>query len=803
MANLPKFSAELERWVFISGQTDHLELASYKSWRIWLVPSSRLCCFSHSAVAWQITSFKSTPEGELTKIKRLSKWVSVVLAQSFVFSALALAQTPKLVHSNNLSALINATGANNLRIQYGGSMGTGTLGGNLLVLSITYPHGSTLSSIVDNKFSGYLLGASTDSGSGGWVTSDYYVPGSAAGITQITVNFSALVSDWHGSVREYSGIATASPLDGSCANSAATPPIVQCSSGISTSASGDLVVSSAMLVGGLGSNLCGNTSSSITPGGGFVLDSADPFCSDAEEELVQSSAGSITPSFSIGGNTNKFNIVAMAFKAVSAGTQPTGMYILHQQKVFLDESRSSQPNYFVSNGNLLVASVEVNNTNSGGGNVVTIDTCTPSNTWTKRVDSLSGGYSPQIFFIPSATTSTNMLCTVHSGQPGDTTLMVIYDVVGAASSPEDTDATTGLSGPENATITDAPDLTPSAQPGIAFAAMNIGTGPSTGTVGTGYIFDNTPYTGETDSSGLNNGDGWQHIFYTSTSRLAFGWAMNSSGAYWQAFAVSFKAASPIPSATPVITSSTSASGTVGTAFNYSITASGSPTSYAATGLPSWASINTNTGLISGTPNVAGSIATTISASNSLGTGTATLTITIQNTPPTTPVITSSTFVNGTVGTAFNYSITASGSPTSYGATGLPSWASINTITGLISGTPNVAGSTTATISASNSAGAGTATLTISIQSMTTKTTPTITWSTPAAITFGTRLSSIQLDATASVAGSFVYTPPAGTVLSVGTYTLSVTFYPTDNVDFTTAGASVTITVNPRSRRRHG
>ncbi len=594
-------------------------------------------------------------------MRRLIKCVSVVLTQLFVFSALALAQTPKLVHSNNLSALINATGANNLRIQYGGSMGTGTLGGNLLILSITYPHGSTVSSIVDNMSSGYVLGASTDSGA--WVTSDYYVPGSAAGITQIAINFSAPVIDWHGSVREFQGVATASPLDGSCASSAATPPVVQCGSGISTTASGDLVVASAMLVGGLGPNLCGNTSTSIVPGGSFVLDSADPFCSDAEEESVQSSAGSITPSFSIGGNTNDFNIVAMAFKAASAGTLPTGMYILHQQKVFLNEQSSSQPNYFVSNGNLLVASVDVNNTNSGGGNVVTIDTCTPSNTWIKRVDSASGGYSPQIFFIPSVTASTNMHCTVHSGQPGDTTLMVIYDVVGAASSPEDTDATTGLTGPELATITDAPDLTPKAQPGIAFAAMNIGTGPATGTVGAGYIFDNTPYTGETDSGGLNNGDGWQHVFYTSTSNLAFGWTMNSSGSWWQAFAVSFKAASPIAPAAPVITSSTSASGTVGTAFNYSITASGSPTSYAATGLPSWASINTTTGLISGTPDVVANPVVTISASNSLGTGTATLTITIQADPPP-PVIAVTirpTSATMSVSTTLQFSATVTGS----------------------------------------------------------------------------------------------------------------------------------------------
>jgi hypothetical protein len=77
--------------------------------------------------------------------------------------------------------------------------------------------------------------------------------------------------------------------------------------------------------------------------------------------------------------------------------------------------------------------------------------------------------------------------------------------------------------------------------------------------------------------------------------------------------------------------------------------------------------------------------------------------------------------------------------------------------------------------------------------------PTITWSAPAAITFGSALSSTQLNASASVPGTFVYTPAAGTVLQAGVNrTLSVTFTPTDTTDYTTASASTTITVNPAS-----
>ena len=76
-----------------------------------------------------------------------------------------------------------------------------------------------------------------------------------------------------------------------------------------------------------------------------------------------------------------------------------------------------------------------------------------------------------------------------------------------------------------------------------------------------------------------------------------------------------------------------------------------------------------------------------------------------------------------------------------------------------------------------------------------KATPTITWATPAAINDGTPLSATQLNATASVPGTFVYNPAAGTVLSAGSQTLSVTFTPTDTIDYNSATASVTLTVS--------
>ncbi len=76
-----------------------------------------------------------------------------------------------------------------------------------------------------------------------------------------------------------------------------------------------------------------------------------------------------------------------------------------------------------------------------------------------------------------------------------------------------------------------------------------------------------------------------------------------------------------------------------------------------------------------------------------------------------------------------------------------------------------------------------------------KTIPTITWATPAPITYGTALSSTQLNATANVPGTFVYSPAVGAILSVGTQILSVTFTPTDSATYSTVTKTVSLVVN--------
>ncbi len=82
---------------------------------------------------------------------------------------------------------------------------------------------------------------------------------------------------------------------------------------------------------------------------------------------------------------------------------------------------------------------------------------------------------------------------------------------------------------------------------------------------------------------------------------------------------------------PTITSATAVSGVSGANFFYAIAASGQPTSYSASGLPPGLTVNTTTGVISGTPTQTGTFTVSLSATNAQGTGTATLTLIVAAT----------------------------------------------------------------------------------------------------------------------------------------------------------------------------
>ncbi len=79
-----------------------------------------------------------------------------------------------------------------------------------------------------------------------------------------------------------------------------------------------------------------------------------------------------------------------------------------------------------------------------------------------------------------------------------------------------------------------------------------------------------------------------------------------------------------------------------------------------------------------------------------------------------------------------------------------------------------------------------------------KATPAVTWPTPDPISYGVALGATQLNAKTSVPGSFAFRPAAGEILTPGVHELSVTFTPTDTLNYTTVSAVVPLTVAEKS-----
>ncbi|HJW03531.1 MAG TPA: Ig-like domain-containing protein, partial [Azospira sp.] len=155
----------------------------------------------------------------------------------------------------------------------------------------------------------------------------------------------------------------------------------------------------------------------------------------------------------------------------------------------------------------------------------------------------------------------------------------------------------------------------------------------------------------------------------------------------------------LPGATIGVTYNQAFSATGGSSYNYALVGGG---------LPPGMTLSSS-GLLGGTPTTVGSYSFTVKVSD-VSTATASQTYTLAVVAPTITVTPTTLPVPATVGTAYSQAFTASGgmSPYTYAvASGsLPAGLTLNSSTGVLSGTPTAAGSFIFSISATDSNGSG-------------------------------------------------------------------------------------------------
>jgi len=256
------------------------------------------------------------------------------------------------------------------------------------------------------------------------------------------------------------------------------------------------------------------------------------------------------------------------------------------------------------------------------------------------------------------------------------------------------------SGQKVPSFTSAAAATATAGTNLSFTVTTLGALPTTiseaGKLPSGISFTNR-FTGTATLSG--NASTTAGGVYPITLTAA-----NSDGTVSQAFVLTVNAR-------PSISSGTSAAATVGSTFNFTVTANGAPTpNLTESGaLPSGVTFvdnNNGTATLAGTPGVAqgGVYKLTITATNTYGTTSQTFTLTVSQAPS----ITSAAAATATHGKAFSFTFTSAGYPAAtLSQTGTVAGLSFKTGangTATLSGTPTTAGTYSLKITATNSVG---------------------------------------------------------------------------------------------------
>ena len=254
---------------------------------------------------------------------------------------------------------------------------------------------------------------------------------------------------------------------------------------------------------------------------------------------------------------------------------------------------------------------------------------------------------------------------------------------------------------------------------------------------------------------------------------------------------------------PLITSPGTATGNVGSRFEYQIDGTNGPfTTRDAVNLPPGLVVNPFTGKITGSPTAVGTTIASLVATNSVSAGSIRdLTIVISPSL-SAPVIFGASSVSAQVGASFSYALTASGEPvpSSYNLSGAPIWMLLNSATGIITGTPSAPGKFVVSANARSTAGVS-AQFPITVLVAPAAGTPVITSSQSASGTVGVSFTQYTLASTPAASAYVAAGLPPG--LSLAGASGAITGSPTQSGTFPVSisgknaageGATVIVTI---------
>jgi uncharacterized repeat protein (TIGR01451 family) len=441
--------------------------------------------------------------------------------------------------------------------------------GNAMILGVRFNAAGSIASVSDDRGNSWLTGPTVTNSS---VTISsrmnlYYALNIAAGTQTITIAFNGLGGPGgsygfpQAVISEFYNVATVSAFDGMSGNASA-----RSAGAITTTSAGDLIyewgtdVSAGDFNYGVQFN-----GTSITAGAGFTLLSADLQTGSADQFAIQTSAGTIGPTFSASGS-DVWSSLAIALKSASSGTPPPpGIRIVHVQHQMVAWPGHTTPANvaFPSSGNLLVGLFTSTIAFIGGV------TDSNGNAWLSAASTPGPpGGNPtgaQIVYAPNASTGstlTNISLNLSPACSSGDCNLVLYDIAGATTSPFDK-ARTATGNQLNAGPVTMTSLTTAAGNELTLAVASINFHTINAANGAGYVldsqvnaFDDNNASPGTHPSRLDMDNAFAHIYTASPSTVTFSFSATTrtsspSGiSFWGSVAAAFFGVASAPDSIP-------------------------------------------------------------------------------------------------------------------------------------------------------------------------------------------------------------------------------------------------------------